>query len=224
MGRPESWDQSRPQPHYRFKLWIVAEALRAHGLSGRLVDVGCGGGHLQAHLASLGWKDSVGIEPSGNPSGRDRLGLEIYNEPVDDVLRRPGMDGGFDVAVAHHVIEHAYDPPGFLGQLRRLLRPGGAALVATPNLRGAAMRWKTLSSRRGWKARPFRHLDYPKHVVLFDSHNLPRLVSDAGFEVVGVQTYTRASSDRAFRHRRFTLWDRLRLGDNMYVVARRSLA
>jgi 2-polyprenyl-3-methyl-5-hydroxy-6-metoxy-1,4-benzoquinol methylase len=221
---PESWNPARPEPHHQFKFWIVGNALAAHGLSGRLVDVGCGSGLLQQHLVSLGWKDPVGIEPSGNPAGRDRLGLEVYNESLEDALRRPGMAGGFDVAVAHHVIEHCYDPFEFLGQLRALLRPGGSALIATPNLRGASMRWKTLASRRGWKARPYRHLDYPKHVVLFHKDNLPRLVRDAGFEVRDLQTYTRASSNRARRPRRFLLWDRLGLGDNMYVVARRPLA
>lgn len=222
--RHESWTTARPAPHQQFKFWIVGNVLAARGLSGRLVDVGCGSGLLQEYLMSLGWKKPVGIEPSGNPAGRDQLGLEIYNESVEAVLRRPGMAGAFDVAVAHHVIEHCYDPRAFFTQLRDLLRPGGSAFIATPNLRGAAMRWKTLASRRGWKRRPFRHLDYPKHVVLFHKDNLPRLVRDAGLEVLDVQTYTRASGDRGGRPRRFQLWDCLGLGDNMYVVARRPLA
>jgi SAM-dependent methyltransferase len=221
--RPSSWDQARPEPHHQFKFWIVGEALAAHGFQGRLVDVGCGGGLLQEYLTSRGWRATVGIEPSGNPSGRERSGLEIYNEPVSNFLRRPGAVAGFDVAVAHHVIEHSYDPPELLAQLYELLKPGGHALIATPNLQGASMRWKTFLSRRGWKSRPFRHLDYPKHVVLFDKNNLPRLVRGAGFEIVEVRTYTRASGNRARRPRRFAIWDRLEQGDNMYVVARRPL-
>ena len=83
------------------------------------------------------------------------------------------------------------------------------------------MRWKTLASRLRVKARPFRHLDYPKHVVLFDRRNLPRLVEAGGLAVERVATYTRASSDKSSRPRRFDLWDSLSLGDNMYVLARR---
>jgi SAM-dependent methyltransferase len=222
-SRPQSWDQRRPEPHHLFKFWIVGEALAAHGLNGRLVDVGCGSGLLQEYLKTLGWKDPVGIEPSGNPAGRERSGLAIYNESVEDALRRPGFAGGFDVAVAHHVIEHCYDPADFLEQLRALLKPGGTVFIATPNLRGLSMRWKTLVSRLGWKKRPFRHFDYPKHVVLFDRNNLPRLVREAGFEILDIQTYTRASGDRARNPRRFSLWDAMGLGDNMYVVARRPL-
>jgi len=202
----------------------VGEALRSRGLTGRLVDVGCGNGLLQRHLASVGFDDSVGVEPSGNPAGRSRLGLAIFNEPVEDFLARPGMAGGFAIAVANHVLEHSYDPAGLLGQLRELVAPGGHVLVATPNLSGASMRWKTLLSRLRLKRRPFRHLDYPKHLMLFDRRNLPRLVQAAGLEVAAVETYTRASSDASEEPARAGFWDTLRLGDNMYVLAKRPQA
>ncbi len=219
--RLASCEAARREAHLSFKYWIVSNALAAHGLSGRLVDVGCGFGLLQQHLEGLGWSGTVGVEPSGEATGRERLGLDVFNEPVDAFLRRPGMAGGFDVAVANHVIEHCYEPATLLRQLRDLVRPGGHALVATPNIAGLSMRWKTFASKRGWKRRPFRHLDYPKHVVLFDPANLARLVSDAGLEVVDVQTYTRASGDGAGNPRRFRFWDRLGLGDNMYVLGRK---
>ncbi len=218
---PESWGETAPDPHSLFKYWIVGEVLQSRGLSGRLVDVGCGNGLLQVHLASLGFTDTVGVEPSGNPTGRREHGLAIYNEPVEAFLGRPGMAGGFAIAVANHVLEHAYDPAGLLRQLRALVHPGGHVLVATPNLAGAAMRWKTLLSRLGLKARPFRHLDYPKHLVLFDRGNLRRLVEAAGLEVLAVESCTRASSDASSRPRRARLWGSLGLGDNMFVLARR---
>jgi SAM-dependent methyltransferase len=221
---PQSWGETKADAHSQFKYWIVGEALCSRGLSGRLVDVGCGNGLLQLYLASLGFADTVGVEPSGNPTGRRELGLAIYNEPVEAFLERPGMAGGFAIAVANHVLEHAYDPAGLLEHLRALVRPGGHVLVATPNLAGAAMRWKTLLSRLSLKARPFRHLDYPKHLVLFDRGNLPRLVKAAGLEVLAVETYTRASSDASTRPRRASLWDFLGLGDNMFVLARRPEA
>jgi SAM-dependent methyltransferase len=220
-ARLEGWDLARRDAHMSFKYWIIASALAAHGLSGRLVDVGCGFGLLQRHLETLGWAGTVGVEPSGDPTGRERLGLEVFNEPVDSFLRRPGMAVGFDVAVANHVIEHCYEPAALVRQLRDLLRPGGHALIATPNIRGLSMRWKTLLSGLGWKARPFRHLDYPKHLVLFDPRNLARLVQGAGLEVIAVSTHTRASSDSSKEPRRRELWDRLGLGDNMLLVARR---
>lgn len=216
-----SWGQTTPDAHSLFKYWIVGDALRRHALSGRLVDVGCGNGLLQRHLESLGWKETVGVEPSGNPTGRRELGLEIYNEPVRVFLARPGMAGGFDVAVANHVLEHSYEPLRLLAELRDLVRPGGHVLIATPNLAGVSMRWKTWASRLGLKSRPFRHLDYPKHLVLFGLRNLPPLVEAAGLSIRAAETYTRASGDDAGKPSRLRAWDRLGLGDNMFVLARR---
>jgi SAM-dependent methyltransferase len=222
--RADAGPAPRPEPHVAFKHWMIGRVLAERGLRGRLVDIGCGNGLLQRHLHSLGWTETVGVEPSGDPTGRERMGLEIYNEPVEAFLRRPGMAGGFDVAVAHHVLEHTYAPLEFARRLGELLRPGGHALIATPNIHGAAMRWKTLASRLGWKARPFRHLDYPKHLVLFHPGTLARLLEAAGFEVVELQTYTRASGDASAAPRRFWAWDRLGLGDNMYALARRPIS
>lgn len=213
-----------PKPDRRFKFRVVGDALAARGLSGRLIDVGCGSGQLQEYLASRGWTNSVGVDPSPAASGRSRPGLEILHEPVEAALERPSMAGSFDVAVGHHVIEHCYDPRVYLRQIRAFLKPGGHALIATPNLSGAAMRGKTLLSRLGWKRRPYRHLDYPKHLVLFRRGNVADLFRGEGFEVLEVQTYTRASGTGADSPRRFRLWDRLSLGDNMYVLARRPLA
>jgi SAM-dependent methyltransferase len=161
------------------------------------------------------------VEPSGNPTGREKLGLTIFNEPVDVFLRRPGFAGGFDVAIAHHVIEHCYDPALLLVQLRQLLRPGGHAVIATPNIRGLSMRWKTLVSRLGWKSRPFRHLDYPKHLVLFEPGNLARLLGGAGFELVELSTHTRGARHFWTKTGRFAPWGRIGPGDNMLAVARR---
>ena len=78
-----------------------------------------------------------------------------------------------------------------------------------------------LLSRLSLKSRPFRHLDYPKHLILFDHRNLPRLVGAAGLEVLAVETYTRALWNAAKKPARASLWDVLGWGDNMYVLAKR---
>ena len=41
-------------------------------------------------------------------------------------------DGSFEVAICHHALEHVPDPLGVLGEIRRLLRPGGCLLLAVP--------------------------------------------------------------------------------------------
>jgi SAM-dependent methyltransferase len=56
------------------------------------------------------------------------------NERVQrvDMLAIPFPDASFDFAIANHVLEHVSDDLAALGQLHRVLRPGGLAILQTP--------------------------------------------------------------------------------------------
>ena len=45
----------------------------------------------------------------------------------------PLSDASVDVVVNFQVIEHLWDQPQFVGECRRVLRPGGRLLISTPN-------------------------------------------------------------------------------------------
>lgn len=51
-------------------------------------------------------------------------------------------DGEFAVVVALHLVEHLPDPEGTIGQVHRILQPGGVFLFATPNPGYALRRFK----------------------------------------------------------------------------------
>jgi SAM-dependent methyltransferase len=88
---------------------------------GRLLDVGCGNGLFLAQMRDLGW-EVEGVEP--NPvaahAARSRYRLDITSAPLEEVSLPANT---FDAVTASHVIEHVYDPIGFLMQCGRLLRP-----------------------------------------------------------------------------------------------------
>src|SRR5260370_32500224 len=46
----------------------------------------------------------------------------------------PFEDATFDVAMAVEILEHLENPRSFLRELARVLKPGGRAIVSTPNL------------------------------------------------------------------------------------------
>jgi ubiquinone/menaquinone biosynthesis C-methylase UbiE len=100
----------------------------------RVLDVGSGPGFLVASLAdAVGSSGAVhGVDPSGpmNAVARELIATRPWASIEDgDALDLPYPDGTFDAAVTTQVYEYVADIPRALAELRRVLRPGGRALV-----------------------------------------------------------------------------------------------
>src|SRR3954447_18033463 len=100
----------------------------------RVLDVGSGPGFLVAALAdAVGASGAVhGLDPSApmNAVARDLIGNRPWAGIDDgDALALPYPEGSFDAAVSTQVYEYVSDIPRALSELRRVLRPGGRALV-----------------------------------------------------------------------------------------------
>jgi SAM-dependent methyltransferase len=115
------WDY---YPTYIAKLEIVREWLSALPPTTRVLDAGCGEGVIVDEFASR--LAIEGIDPNYS-SARVRTG---------SLLALPYENGTFARALCLDVLEHlAYDEqPVALGELCRVLEPGGELLVTVPNL------------------------------------------------------------------------------------------
>jgi 2-polyprenyl-6-hydroxyphenyl methylase/3-demethylubiquinone-9 3-methyltransferase len=108
----------------------------------RVLDVGCGGGFLAEEFAALGCP-VTGIDPSPVSIGAARAhaaaqGLRIgYLAATGEEL--PVRDASFDVACCCDVLEHVANVDGVIGEVARVLKPGGLFLFDTIN--------RTLKSR-----------------------------------------------------------------------------
>lgn len=49
-----------------------------------------------------------------------------------DITRMPFSDESFDMVVANHILEHVDDDRKAIGEISRVLRPGGTAILQTP--------------------------------------------------------------------------------------------
>ncbi len=119
-----------------------ARLVRRYGGPGPYLDFGCGTGHLLRRLSVLGPAAGLEVSPWSAAQARAVAGRPVY-ERLDDLPA-----AGFAVVVAVHVVEHLDDDAlaAALAAWRRTLRPGGRALVVTPDAagRGAALsgpRW-----------------------------------------------------------------------------------
>jgi SAM-dependent methyltransferase len=99
---------------------------------GRLLDVGCSSGAVSAPLQAHGWV-VAGVDIAAAPLLQaEASGLAVAVADIAGHL--PFSSRSFDAIVAGEVIEHLVDTDGFLSELNRLLRPGGALVITTPNL------------------------------------------------------------------------------------------
>lgn len=120
------------------KLWagrhFIAHAERLTGGKGKVLDVGAGRGELLRAAREAGWS-AVGIEPS--PSFAEYAarysGAEIMRAPVEQC----GFEAeSFDAVILAAVLEHLYNPDEVVGEIARILRPGGALFIDVPNEAG----------------------------------------------------------------------------------------
>ncbi len=93
----------------------------------RVLEVGCGQGHLTKCLAERGI-DIVGIDANPHApavAGTDRV-LHMNAEALDFA------DESFDTVISVHAIEHIPPLDAALKEMARVLKPGGRALFIYP--------------------------------------------------------------------------------------------
>lgn len=152
---------------------------------GRLLDVGCGGGHLPQEAARHGWR-AVGSDLSSQACRRAR-GSRALPVVQAESAAIPVGDGRLDAVTFVNVLDHVLDPLGALGEAHRVLAPGGHLVIRVPN---AAFHrpWVRLLAALGPVARYYGWDGYPVlHLYAFGPGGLRRLVERAGFRVVDVR-------------------------------------
>jgi SAM-dependent methyltransferase len=122
-------------PADRFEMLV---AVAAQGARGRYLEVGAGNGRTLLALESC-YDELVATEYA--PARVEQLQRLFADHPRVRVLRNDlenerleFPDDHFDTIAMSAVIEHLVDPIRALGELRRLLRPGGRLLLDTPNI------------------------------------------------------------------------------------------
>jgi SAM-dependent methyltransferase len=125
-----------------------------------LLDVGCDDGLDTARIAGhLGAARAIGLELADGAVERARAnGIDVRH--VDITGPWPLEEGSVDVVHSNQVIEHLAETDHFMREIRRVLRPGGYAIVSTNNLAS----WHNLFTLiLGWQPLPCHVSD--EHVV-----------------------------------------------------------
>jgi len=182
----------------RFGVWLSAVAVRRSAdLRDRAVgDFGCGyeATLVRSVLDEVGSALLVDLALADDLRAHPKV--TAIEGPLPEVL--PTLDSGsLDVALCLSVLEHLWEPLDALTELRRVLAPGGVALVNVPSWRGKRL-LELAAFRLG--VSPAEEMD--DHKAYYDPRDLWPLLVRAGF---------RPSAIRCHRHK---------LGLNTFAVCR----
>src|SRR5450756_10288 len=116
----------------------------------RVADIGAGEGFF-SQLLGEHVKSKLGLRPSDVITACD-IFPDYFRYPAVPCLRilpdgrLPYEDSSIDIACTLEVIEHVEDQFAFTRELYRILRPGGLAIISTPNVLNLNSRWRNLHS------------------------------------------------------------------------------
>lgn len=135
MGRCEALKQKLYPPEEQDNDLVFLRMIEDCVTAGRFVlDLGAGTG------SKFKYDLKTKVEPDGEVIGVD-FDARVTRNPLlhrgvvmdSHSLRLPFSDNTFDVVFSRYVLEHVGNPSEFLGEIWRVLRPGGSFLFLTPN-------------------------------------------------------------------------------------------
>lgn len=135
------------------------------------LDIGCHDGYWSDRLKQKGYGvNALDIEP---------LYAGAITHDVEQGL--PYADQSFDLIWCTEVLEHLRNPEFLFAEIKRVMRPGGTAILTTPN-----SHWWFYSVVRLWGWTP-QNLQNPDHKQFFDERRIRNLAK--GYALFGYFPY-----------------------------------
>jgi SAM-dependent methyltransferase len=157
------------EENYWFRRHEVVYKRLAGRCAGRdVLEAGCGEGY-GADLIANEARRVIGLDYDESAVEHVRSRYPRVEMRYGNLAELPVPDGDVDVVVNFQVIEHLWDQGQFVTECFRVLRPGGALLVSTPNR-------ITFSPGRDTPINPF-------HTRELNAAELTELLTAAGFSV-----------------------------------------
>ena len=176
-----------------FKAYVVASSF----VKGEILEVGCGNGRGVALLMPLvkkftaidKYEEAVRTLKGQFPQGE----FKVMNIPPFQGI----PDESFDQVISFQVIEHIQDDEGLLREIHRVLKPGGFALLTTPNK-------KMSLTRNPWHIREY----FPEELQQLAQKIFPEVTLQG---ITGNEKVMRYHDENRQSVRRIMRWDFLNL-------------
>ena len=126
---------------------------------GRALDCGCGAGDNARILSLRGWEvDAITISPDEQLTA-SQICKSVYIANLESGIP-PEIQGGYNLVVMSHVLEHLRNPTRLLEDAKRLLAPDAILAVALPNVLNWRYRFRFLAGR----------FDYEEEGIMDSTH------------------------------------------------------
>jgi len=154
----------------------IVDSLKLHGASGSdlVIEVGSNDGGFLDRLASAGFSNLLGIEPSIACAGLSLAkGHKVITKHWDAETAAAVLQeqGASRAVICRHTLEHVPRPLEFLQAIRSVLAPDGIAFIEVPDARPIT---RDLRGHELWD----------EHLHIFTPANLQLIMRRAGFSVV----------------------------------------
>lgn len=205
----------------------VAARTKKRKSGGRILDIGCAGGHFLSHyFPSSDW-ERFGVEPSKYASAKAaEKGIKMCDGQVLDMSLPTTF---FDVVTALDVVCYFARPQQELEKIRRSLKPDGVLVIELPL--AEAQIWRNSTNLKQLVGGKGRFLTHCGHLYFFNQSSIDFLLRATGFRVAEYAPLPGNKQRRSYQDLVFggyytasrLLWHtsggRFMLGPNFLVVA-----
>jgi len=184
----ETFNEGDPNSSYEMMLAFVEPSMR-------VLDLGCGPGSFARQLVARGCTvTGVDVNPEHALSARaycaDVRLADLENVALEELFPVER----FDAAICADILEHLRNPNRLLGEIAKVLAPGGALLASIPNIAHGAVRLALLAGNFDYQ--PFGILD-DTHVRFYTLKSAVALLEDAGYRIEAISRTTAPIFDPA---------------------------
>ncbi len=122
QGLKRRWLRERRRRKVGRAYDMAVEIARVIPRGSEVLDVGCGNGFIAHHLSAMLGTSVIGIDV-----------MDSTQAPIDyrryDGAQFPNADNSVDAVLLCYVLHHAQDLHAVLSEVKRVLRPGGLAVI-----------------------------------------------------------------------------------------------
>ncbi|MFI5163282.1 MAG: class I SAM-dependent methyltransferase [Sphingobacteriales bacterium] len=184
MSDYKDYGYTHNRPRHTFA-YLMASLLSLLGRDRNqcILDLGCGNGYLVNYLLKEGY-NAYGTDASED-------GIAIAREVQPDRFFLQDLSTGelpqelqkskFDTIISTEVIEHLYDPMGFIDFCKQCLEKKGELIISTPY--HGYLKNLMLSVMNKWDGH-FGATWYGGHIKFWSRRTLSQLLIDKGFTII----------------------------------------